>query len=275
MDTRPVAMTAQFTAKAREIESQRADALFNDPWAHLFSGEAGDRWLTRQKGDYPGLPLVLRTRYLDDFLAAQIHESAMAQVVFLGAGYDTRAYRLDWPPWTRLFEIDQPAVLAYKDQILQAAGAVPRCERHVIGMDIAFEWTHPLLEAGFLPDRPSLWIIEGLLMYLTLNDAAHLLATISQITPSGSRLGCDLINQVMLTSPLTQERVERMAQGGMPWQFGVEDPRQWLQPFGWMATVTTLNQAGQQYQRGMHHPVSALPSALELPQLFFISAQRE
>src|SRR5262245_35071032 len=76
-ETRPVALTAQFTAKARAIESQRIDALFLDPWAELFSGRAGDAWLARQQSDYPGLPLILRTRFFDDFFVERMGDVSL------------------------------------------------------------------------------------------------------------------------------------------------------------------------------------------------------
>src|SRR6478672_6480059 len=140
-DTRPVALTAQFTAKARAIESQRTDALFHDPWADLFADRAGDAWLARQQTDHPGLPLILRTRFFDDFFAERVGEATLRQAVLLAAGYDTRAYRLAWPEGTRLYEIDQQAVLARKEGLLQREGAAPRCERVAIGVDLASDWS--------------------------------------------------------------------------------------------------------------------------------------
>src|SRR5262249_53293574 len=91
-ETRPVALTGQFTAKARAIESQRADALFHDPWADRFAGRAGDAWLARQQSEHPGLPLILRTRFFDDFFAERMDDVSLRQVILLAAGYDTRAY---------------------------------------------------------------------------------------------------------------------------------------------------------------------------------------
>ena len=81
-----MALTAQFTAKARAIESQRANALFHDPWAELFAGRAGDAWLARQQSEYPGLPLILRTRFFDDFFAERMGDASLRQVVLLAAG---------------------------------------------------------------------------------------------------------------------------------------------------------------------------------------------
>jgi methyltransferase (TIGR00027 family) len=152
-ETRPVALTAQFTAKARAIESQRADALFYDPWAEVFAGSAGDAWLARQKTDNPGLPLILRTYFFDAFFSDRMRDTSLRQVVLLAAGYDTRAYRLAWPETTRLYEIDQPAVVARKDWVLLQEGAAPRCERIALGVDLATDWVEPLLTAGFAPER--------------------------------------------------------------------------------------------------------------------------
>ena len=274
MVSRPVALTAQFTAKAREVECERADGLFRDPWAHLFSGEAGNRWLARQSTDAPGLALVLRTHYLDDLLAARRDKPAVAQVVLLAAGYDTRAFRLEWPAQTRLFEIDQPGVLAYKDRILQAAGAVPRCDRRVIGVDLEGEWTHGLLETGFQPEPPSIWVVEGLLMYLTPAGAAQVMTHISRLAAAGSWLGFDVLNEATLTSPLAQARIQWLAERGMPWQFGVDDPVAWVESFGWTATATTVEEAGRRYQRWPYPPASPAVQTADVPNTFFVTAQR-
>ena len=158
---------------------QRANALFYDLWADPFAGWAGDAWLARQQTEYPGLPLVLRTRFFDDFFAERMGDAALRQVVLLAAGYDTRAYRLAWPEGTRLFEIDQPAVLAREEAFLQQRGASPHCERIALCVDLASDWSEPLLAAGCTPERPSIWLLEGLLIYLTQIEAE---TTIKAIT---------------------------------------------------------------------------------------------
>jgi methyltransferase (TIGR00027 family) len=180
-ETRPVALTAQFTAKARAIESQRADALFHDPWADLFASRAGDAWLARQKTDSPGLPLILRTRFFDDSFSERMGDASLRQVVLLAAGYNTRAYRLAWPGGTHLYEIDQPAVLA----------------RLTIGVDLASDWSAPLLASGFTPDQPSIWLLEGLLMYLIQTEAESVINSITRLTSqnSGSDWMCSILRR--------------------------------------------------------------------------------
>jgi methyltransferase (TIGR00027 family) len=170
-ETRPVALTAQYTARARALETQRVDALFHDPWADRFAGRAGDAWLARQQSEHPGLPLILRTRFFDDFLADHVGDVSLRQVVLLAAGYDTRAYRLMWPQGTHLYAIDQPEALARKEEVLRCEHATPRRQRVAIGVDLAADWEAPLLTAGFAPERQSICLLEGLLMDLTPTDA--------------------------------------------------------------------------------------------------------
>jgi methyltransferase (TIGR00027 family) len=69
----------------------------------------------------------------------------------VAAGLDTRAYRLSWPAQVRVFELDQPEVLARKQEFLDSAGTQPGCARLPTGVDLAGRWTLPLLEAGFDP----------------------------------------------------------------------------------------------------------------------------
>ncbi|HEY7019716.1 MAG TPA: SAM-dependent methyltransferase [Ktedonobacterales bacterium] len=272
--TRPVALTAQLTAKARAIESQRADALFHDPWAELFAGRAGDAWLARQQSGYPGLPLILRTRFFDDFFAERMGDVSLRQVVLLAAGYDTRAYRLAWPKGTRLYELDQPMVLARKETLLQRAGATLLCERIAIGADLAADWSAPLLASGFTLERPSIWLLEGLLMYLTRIEAETAINSITRLTSQNSWMGMDLLNSATLTSPWTQERIARLAQRGMPWQFGIDDPRAWLAPLQWDAKVTTPEEVGLRLGRWPYPPRPPMAEALDLPNAFFVIAKR-
>ena len=65
---------------------------------------------------------AVRTHFFDDYFDAAVR-AGIRQVVILAAGLDSRAYRLDWPAGTTVFEIDQPKVLDYKTSTLDAHGA--------------------------------------------------------------------------------------------------------------------------------------------------------
>lgn len=84
----------------------------------------------------------------------------------MAAGLDSRAYRLDWPAATTIFELDQPQVLDFKREVLARAGAQPRAERREIAIDLREDWPQALRDSGFDPAKPSAWIAEGLLIYL-------------------------------------------------------------------------------------------------------------
>ena len=77
--------TAYWTAAVRARESRRADRLFNDPWATALAGDLGETWLA-QHSEEATLPLVVRTRYFDDFLLRVSSQEGVRNVVILAAG---------------------------------------------------------------------------------------------------------------------------------------------------------------------------------------------
>ncbi len=78
---------------------------------------------------------MARTVFLDELITAACADG-VRQVVLLGAGFDTRAFRLPWPPGVRCFELDTGDVLAAKQQVLTEQGAVAGCERIVVPTDL-------------------------------------------------------------------------------------------------------------------------------------------
>jgi hypothetical protein len=118
------ARTANWIAAARARESARSDRLFHDPWAAELAGPPGVDQLAGPENPF----LPVRTRFFDDLL----EETATwaAQVVLLGAGFDTRAYRLNLPADATVFELDRAEVFAAKEGVL--ATAESRCHRRTV-----------------------------------------------------------------------------------------------------------------------------------------------
>jgi hypothetical protein len=85
----------------------------------------------------------------------------------------------------------------------------------------------------------------------------------------------DLLNSATLTSPWTQERIARLAQRGMPWQLGVDNPRAWLAPLQWDAQVTTPEEVGRRFERWPYPPRPSMAEALDLPNAYFVTATRK
>ena len=189
--------TARWAAAVRAIETSRPDALFGDPWAAALAGEDGTRWAESRPAEAL-VPMIIRTRFFDDFLRRTTFEEGKAQVVLLGAGLDTRALRLQWPAGTAVFEVDLPDVLSYKEDLL--ASAHPSCERQTyVRADLrGANWPAQLTGAGFDPSAPAVWLAEGLLFYFPDEAIRTLLAQVSALASNGGSLGFDIPNRSVL-----------------------------------------------------------------------------
>jgi methyltransferase (TIGR00027 family) len=253
------------------LESARAEALFHDPWAAALAGQVGEAWIANRSAESV-IPIILRTRFFDDFLQRITIQDAIRQVVLMAAGLDTRAFRLGWPPGTRLFELDQAAVLMDKEQVLRSAGAQPACARQTIAADLSHPWKEALVSAGFDPSHPSGWLLEGFLFYLPDESLMHLLDEVTELAASGSWIGFDIINNAVLTHPLTRPWVEMQARSGAPWIGTLDDPVGFLAGRGWQAT---LSQAGASEANYGRWPYPVIPTKLpDMPHNWFVTAQR-
>jgi methyltransferase (TIGR00027 family) len=252
-----VPFTARMMAAMRARESERPDRLFEDVWAARLAGPEAfarvDAQLTPQDQAY----VAVRTKFFDDFF----RQHPLPQVVLLAAGLDTRAYRLPWPAQTSLYELDQPEVMAYKTTLLQEA--VAPCQHHLLAADLTQPWAERLLAAGYRPEQPSIWLMEGLLMYLTAAQVGELLATVSQLATVGSWLGLDVVN----VSSLTYEPYRGY------FQFGCDHPTELLAPYGWQARVSQPGEPAVNCGRyPWLDPVTPEPDTIQ--RVFFIQAQK-
>jgi methyltransferase (TIGR00027 family) len=264
--------TARWTAAVRASEHAREDRLFDDPWAAALAAQEGEEWMEGRSADSVA-PMVIRTRFFDDFLQGLCHRHAMRQVVLMAAGLDTRAFRLDWPAGTRLFELDQAPVLNYKERILGSAGARPACQRQTIAADLTGPWTATLIGAGFNPQQPSAWLLEGFLFYLSNASVAQILDQVTSLAAPASWMGCDVINGTMLTSPWTRPWVDMQAKMGAPWVSTMDDPPGFLAARGWTASLTQAGAPDANYGRW---PLPVLPTTMpDVPHNWFVTAHKE
>ena len=163
--TTSVGSTALFVATARALEAQKPDPLAVDPYAELFCRAVGGPSADVLDGKVPDHPLKgadfgehfvnfqgARTRYFDHYFR-RAADAGVRQVVILAAGLDSRAYRLEWPAATTIFELDRPQVLDFKREVLTGHGAQPNAERREIASTCA-RTGHKHCETAALP-RPS------------------------------------------------------------------------------------------------------------------------
>jgi methyltransferase (TIGR00027 family) len=136
-----VSDTALCVAVYRAEESERPDALFNDPLARRLAGERGFRIARHMSREhYIRWALSVRTVIIDRMIAGLLADG-VDTIVNLGAGLDTRRYRPDLPPSLKWFEIDFRHMIQYKNQ--QLADQKPRCRLTRIALDLTDRNTLP------------------------------------------------------------------------------------------------------------------------------------
>lgn len=228
-----VPFTARMMAAMRARETNREDRLFSDPFAEKLAGEEAFQQVDRRLSTDDQTYVAVRTRFFDDFLTT----AQIGQVVLLGSGLDTRAYRLPWASGVEVYELDHAEVLTYKAELLK--GISPSCKHHLIAADLTQPWQEKLLSAGYSPAAPSLWLLEGLLMYLSETQAHHLIELIAGLSTHGSQIGLDLIS----VKSLEYEPYKGY------FRFGTDHPEKLLSNYGWQAEVTQPGDEGANFGR--------------------------
>jgi methyltransferase (TIGR00027 family) len=281
-----VGSTAVMVAAARAAETMKSNPLINDPFAQiLVSGVEGTGIWQYMLDDTIPAKLAeadpeaaaifeymqtyqgVRTHFFDAYFADAV-AAGVRQVVILASGLDARAYRIDWPAGTVVFEIDQPKVLEYKAATLDAHGAQPTAHRHEVAIDLRQDWPSALREAGFDPAQPTAWLAEGLLMYLPGEAQDRLFAQITALSAPGSRVAAETVGQhAPERREEMRERFERIAdQIGIPQAMDIsdltyDDPdradvAEWLNMHGWQAVAEPSSDVQRKLGRPMELPLN-------------------
>ena len=262
--------TGLTVAGIRAEETARPDRLFADPLAAAFVAAAGSPppQATSRQAAALRLWIVARTVFLDELITAACADG-VRQVVLLGAGFDTRAFRLPWPPGVRCFELDTGDVLAAKQQVLTEQGAVAGCERIVVPTDLGGDWPPALRAAGLDPVWPAIWVAEGLLVYLSPGQVDRLLDEVTSLSAPASRLGLTFRNREPGDQSAPAPALRRSV--------APDDPAGWLAGHGWAAELASAREvlrahgrpvpAARPAGRGASRPRALLISAALDPAL--------
>jgi len=233
--------TAGFMALFRALESTypRERRLFEDPLAFQFLSPplkavvCASKIALLQKGVTRLLDTVwsgarasgvARTRLIDDFLSRGIQDGRV-QVVILGSGYDSRAYRIPALKSLRVFEVDHPSTLKSKRAKLQKVSGVD--SGHVTFVETDFNTQsleQTLREAGFRRELPAFFIWEGVTNYLTEAAVRRTLACIGSLA-KGTLLAFTYVHRDAIDSPAEHVKtgVSRLLRKqGEPWTYGIK-----------------------------------------------------
>ena len=206
-------LTAQWTTLARALELRRppeqrivtdryAPAFLDPPYQALLRALTAGGRLTRlgERHELAGFSAyaLCRHRFIDDHLVAELHAGA-EQVVLLGAGYDTRAYRFaDLLAGRPVHEVDLPPLSRHKAEIV-AGHPAEFGHATVRRVEIDFRTeslAERLLDAGFTVGVRTVVVWEGVSMYLTRDAITGTLGTLREVCGTGSVLAMDVLDHV-------------------------------------------------------------------------------
>jgi methyltransferase (TIGR00027 family) len=197
--------------------------------------------------------VALRTYFIDESLRTAI-EKGLGQVVLLGAGLDGRGYRLPWAAYTRLFELDTVEMLDFKQAVIDRIRIDARAQIIPVAGDLKQDWPTALGRAGFSAEQPTVWVIEGLMGYLTPTENDQLIARVSQRSAPGSLLIAVYADGDPLTIlKSTEDRGDQSTDylRDMVTVGPDAEPEPWLAGHGWTATISTIRHQAHQSGRGV------------------------
>lgn len=230
-----VADTAFWVAYFREKESQRAAPAFNDPFAALLCGSRG-RQIARSipRAAMTEWGMVVRTTAIDRLIYEAL-QSGVDTVLNLGAGLDTRPYRMNLPADLQWIEMDFPDIVELKDSKLVEHQPVCRLER--VGIDLLDRSSRNTILARYgATSKRTLVITEGVLTFFSIPDAAALASDLHATTPICSWIQ-DFDNAGQRRLPSGWEEKLKAA----PILFKVKDWFEFFEKYGWRPSRVITN----------------------------------
>lgn len=192
---KPIVDTAFYCCGARMQDAARANPVCGDNYAKMFMCDYGQGIYDKFKAEtVSSTSIVVRHRIMDDVLRHMLRSNAHLCIITIGAGFDSRPYRLKGGNW---FELDEPPLIAYKNALLptyQCANPL-----HRIPVEFCTEELEEKLAAISCGSggEPTVVILEGVFIYLNENESQKLLDSLNRQFPH-LILMCDLVKREMV-----------------------------------------------------------------------------
>jgi methyltransferase (TIGR00027 family) len=226
---RNISDTALWVAVYRARETERPDALFCDPFARRLAGERGEQIAKSITfGERNAWSYVSRTLLVDRIVMDRVKEGA-DMVINLAAGLDARPYRMELPSSLRWVEVDLPALIDYKEEILH--GEKPRCSVERVRLDLADAAArHELFQDLGAKARKALVITEGLLIYLSEEEVLALGRDLAA-QPGFADWIVELVSPGLLK--MLRKNFAAVEQSGSPFKFAPSEGVEFFTECGW------------------------------------------
>lgn len=191
---KPISDMAFYCCGVRMQDAAQTSPVCGDVYAKLFMDEYGRRIYDKFKEEtISNASIIVRHRIIDDVLRHMLLSQPDLCIVTIGAGFDSRPYRLTGGTW---FELDEPQVIAYKNErlpIFECANPLRR-----VPIDFCTDSLEEKL-AHISHRSPIVFILEGVFIYLNENEIRKLLEIFNKLFPK-HQLICDLVNRQMVES---------------------------------------------------------------------------
>ncbi|HKK15864.1 MAG TPA: class I SAM-dependent methyltransferase [Gammaproteobacteria bacterium] len=184
-----ISNTAFYCCGVRMEDAERLFSICHDIYARRFMDEKALQVFEPFRAEkMPNISNIVRCRIIDDFIAAELHKDSTTTIITIGAGFDTRPYRLEDGYW---IEIDDPHIIDYKNSRLPIAECKNPLQRRSIDF-ASGSLTEKLQDID--NSRPIVIVIEGVFMYLEPGAITTTLEALQQQFPVHILL-CDLMKK--------------------------------------------------------------------------------
>ncbi len=187
----PISNTAYYCCGVRMLDAEHPRSLCNDHFAKRFMDARGLQIFAPFRSEtLPNISNTVRCRIIDEAIRSQISAHSESLIISIGAGFDSRPYRLQGGNWV---EIDEPQIIAIKNEKLPIDECANKLKR--ISIDFSTETLTEKLAAQSQYQNIII-VIEGVLMYLE-NDAIEVTINQMQTLFPKHILLCDLMTKKM------------------------------------------------------------------------------
>ena len=247
---KPISKTAFYCCGVRMQDAERDKSVCGDNYAKAFMNEEALQILETFKNENrPNISNVARHRLIDDLLRDDLLAHPNLTVLLIGAGFDSRAFRLKGGTW---IELDEPQVITYKNERLPASESKNELQR--IPIDFAADSLEQKLTA-FANRSPVTIVIEGVLMYLEEPAIRKLLETLRRLFPH-HKLICDLMTRDFFEKNATSIH-EKLTGLGAVFKFTIDNPEDLFLQNGY----TELDKF-EIVQKAVHYEAPYIPKSL-------------